>query len=79
VDETALGRALESGHLRGAGLDVFATEPLAVENPLLKHPNVIVTPHLAWFTAETLTRSLGVFAENCRRLRDGEPLINRVV
>ena len=42
-------------------------------------PNVVVTPHVAWFTAETLSRSLGVFAENCRRLRDGEPLLNRVV
>jgi phosphoglycerate dehydrogenase-like enzyme len=79
VDETALCDAIESGHLRGAGLDVFPAEPVEAESPLLRLPNVIVTPHLAWFTRETLSRSLGVFAENCQRLRDGQPLINRVV
>jgi phosphoglycerate dehydrogenase-like enzyme len=79
VDETALCNAITSGHLRGAGLDVFPAEPVDAGSPLLKLPNVIVTPHLAWFTRETLARCLGVFAENCRRLRDGQPLVNRVV
>jgi phosphoglycerate dehydrogenase-like enzyme len=79
VDYAALHRALVTGHLRGAGLDVFDAEPASAAHPLFQLDNVIVTPHVAWFTAETLQRSLGVFAENCRRLRDGEPLLNRVV
>lgn len=79
VDYTALHRALVAGHLRGAGLDVFDSEPATATHPLFALPNVVVTPHVAWLTAETLTRSLGVFQENCRRLRGGEALLNRVV
>ena len=79
VDHDALHHALATGRLRGAGLDVFDAEPASAAHPLFQLNNVIVTPHVAWFTAETLQRSLGVFAENCRRLRDGEPLLNRVV
>ena len=79
VDCDALYRALATGRLRGAGLDVFDSEPASAAHPLFNLPNIVVTPHVAWFTSETLQRSLGVFAENCRRLRDGEPLLNRVV
>jgi phosphoglycerate dehydrogenase-like enzyme len=46
---------------------------------LLELPNVVVTPHLAWLTAETLERSIAVIAENCRRLGAGEPLLHQVV
>jgi phosphoglycerate dehydrogenase-like enzyme len=46
---------------------------------LLALPNVVVTPHLAWLTTETLERSLSVIGENCRRLDTGEPLLHRVV
>jgi phosphoglycerate dehydrogenase-like enzyme len=78
VDEAALREALTSGHLRGAGLDVFAHEPVRANDPLLRLPNVVVTPHLAWLTVETLERSLVVIAENCRSLSAGEPLLHQV-
>jgi phosphoglycerate dehydrogenase-like enzyme len=79
VDETALVEALTSGSLRGAGLDVFGQEPVDPANPLLGLPNVVVAPHMAWLTPETLDRSLAVAFENCRRLKAGQPLLNQVV
>ena len=78
VDEAALLNALRSGRLRAAGLDVFATEPVEAHNPLLALEQVVVTPHIAWLTPQTLERSLAVGLENCRRLRDGEPILHRV-
>ena len=79
VDEAALAVALASGRLRGAGLDVFVQEPVDPANPLLALPNVVVAPHMAWLTPETLDRSLAVAFENCRRLAVGAPLLNRIV
>jgi phosphoglycerate dehydrogenase-like enzyme len=79
VDEQALVAALRGGHLRAAGLDVFAQEPVAVNNPLLQLPNVSVAPHLAWLTTATLQRSLLVAVDNCHRLQAGEALLHRVV
>jgi len=79
VDQAKLVDALASGHLRGAGLDVFAEEPLPRGNPLLGLPNAVLAPHIAWLTPETLVRSLTVAHENCRRLSAGEPLLHQVV
>lgn len=79
VDEARLVEALTSGHLRAAGLDVFAEEPLPRGNPLLGLPGVVLAPHIAWLTPETLVRSLTVAQENCRRLVAGEALLHRVV
>jgi len=78
VDQFALIDALRSGHLAAAGLDVFATEP-PVDDPLLRLDNVVVLPHIAWLTVNTLQRSLAVAVENCRRLAAGETLLHRVV
>lgn len=79
VDEAALVGALKTGHLRAAGLDVVTVEPAPAGNPLFDLDNVVAMPHIAWITPETLDRSLGIAFENCRRIRDGEDLLHRVV
>jgi phosphoglycerate dehydrogenase-like enzyme len=79
VAEALLVEALTSGHLRGAGLDVFAAEPLPRGNPLLGLAGVVLAPHIAWLTPETLVRSLTVAHENCCRLSSGEALLHQVV
>ena len=78
VDEQALVAALATARLAAAGLDVFAEEPVDERNPLLALDPVVVAPHRAWLTQETLGRSIEVAVENCRRLRDGTPLLHRV-
>ena len=78
VDETALVDALRCGRLAAAGLDVFAVEPVVATNPLLALDNVVVTPHVVWYTQDTMRRYLDHAVDNCRRLRDGRDLIDVV-
>lgn len=78
VDEEALVAALRTGRIRAAGLDVFAEEPAAASNPLFDLDNVVLAPHVAWLTPETLGRSIHIAVENCRLLRAGAALLNRV-
>jgi phosphoglycerate dehydrogenase-like enzyme len=79
VDEMSLAANLRSGHLAGAGLDVFEDEPVREPRPLMLCSTAVLTPHIAWLTPETITRSLAVIAENCRRLSGGEALLHEVV
>lgn len=78
VVEKFLTECLATGHLAAAGLDVFAVEPPPRDHPLLRLPNVVCAPHVAWLTRETLERSLVLARENVRRLESGAPLLHRV-
>ncbi len=78
IDQAALGDALSSGHLAAAGLDVFQLEPLESDDPLTRLTNVVLSPHVAWLTRETLRRSLDVARENAERLSAGRTLVHRV-
>jgi phosphoglycerate dehydrogenase-like enzyme len=71
VDEVALLEALKSGKIRGAGLDVFAQEPVNPDHPLLQLPNVIATPHCAGVTYGTSRRRAQAVVQNLERISQG--------
>ena len=72
VDNDALIGALDSGHLAGAGLDVTDPEPLHPDHPLLHHPDVIVTPHVASATPEARERMFGMAVRQALMVLDGQ-------
>jgi len=78
IDEPALIRALQSGAIRGAALDVFDTEPLPVDHPFWKMTNVLLSPHTADRVEGFLAPALTCFLENLERFRKGSPLLNVV-
>jgi phosphoglycerate dehydrogenase-like enzyme len=78
VDNDALAAALRDNRIAAAGLDTFAAEPVDPDDPLLALDNVVLTPHVAWLTPETIERSLEIAADNVRRLAAGQTLHNQV-
>jgi phosphoglycerate dehydrogenase-like enzyme len=78
VDETALLRALESGALAGAALDVTGTEPLPPESPLWKAPNLFITPHTSAVSDRLWQRESALLLDLLERWFDGRELFNQV-
>lgn len=78
VDESALVRALDSGQLAHAALDVAAREPLPADSPLWAHPNITIYPHSASTGEHENERIVDLFCENLRRYLANEPLLNQL-
>lgn len=77
IVEDDLRRALDTGVIAGAAVDVLSSEPPAEDNPLLHAKNIVVTPHIAWATTEARTRLLTIVTDNLSAYLRGERL-NRV-
>ncbi len=78
IDEMALRRALRSGWIGGAVLDVFSEEPLGPDSPLYDTPNLVITPHTSWASDRVAERTVDLFIANLRAFRAGEPMQNVV-
>ena len=72
IVEADVARALESGKLRAAAVDVADVEPIAPDSPLLTAPNCVITPHIAWASLEARQRLLGIAVENLRSFLAGK-------
>lgn len=79
IDEAAMLKALSTGRIKGAGLDVFDTEPLPDGHPFYQLSNLLLSPHCADHTPDWLIRAMRFFLENFERFRKGEPLANVVL
>jgi phosphoglycerate dehydrogenase-like enzyme len=82
TDEGALARAVSQGWIGGAGVDVFTTEPVAQDNPLLEAAregaNIVLTPHMAGATNDARLRIIQTTVDNVVRVAMGQPPINVV-
>lgn len=74
IDEQAVANALRTGKLRGAAVDVVSEEPILGNNPLLKAPNCVITPHMAWAPIETRQRILDITVESIQGYLNGRPV-----
>jgi phosphoglycerate dehydrogenase-like enzyme len=78
VDQDALVRALDDGHIARATLDVVDPEPLPSGHPLFGHERVRLSPHVSWSSPDTIMRTFELFTENLGRYRAGQPLLGVV-
>tara|TARA_Y100000031_G_scaffold111295_1_gene122714 strand:- start:31 stop:435 length:405 start_codon:yes stop_codon:yes gene_type:complete len=78
VDEEVLIRALDEHWIAGAGLDVFAAEPLPTDSRLWELPNVILSPHVSGGMEDYTIEATELFSENLRRYLNGKKLLNVV-
>lgn len=78
IDEIALAEALKSGHIAGAGLDVFSQEPLPANHVLRGAPNLIMTPHVSWRSNRALESLQESLVLRCRQALTGQPLSDLV-
>lgn len=76
IDEYAVANALNSGKLKGAGVDVVTVEPITADNPLLKAKNCVITPHIAWATTQARARLIDVVISNVEAFLSGSPQNN---
>jgi D-3-phosphoglycerate dehydrogenase len=74
IDEAAIARSLHDGRLAGAALDVFEIEPLPEESPLRTAPNLMLTPHAAWYSDAAMDRLQSLAADEIDRALSGRPL-----
>lgn len=73
IDEQALADALHTGKVAGAGLDVLTVEPARPDNPLMKEPNCLITPHIAWAPKESRQRLMDIAVYNLKAWLAGSP------
>ncbi|MGI8998159.1 MAG: D-2-hydroxyacid dehydrogenase [Candidatus Limnocylindria bacterium] len=78
IDEIALRRALTSGWIGGAVLDVFGEEPLSPDSPLYDTPNLVITPHTSWASDRVAERTVDLFIENLQAFQAGHLMRNLV-
>lgn len=74
IVEDDLAKAIESGKIKGAALDVVQNEPIEEDNPLLKLENVIITPHISWAPVETRLRLMKIAIDNFKSYINGNPV-----
>ena len=74
IVEEDLAQALADGKVFAAGLDVVSVEPIRGDNPLLKAPRCLITPHISWAAKEARTRLMHIAEDNLRAFVEGSPI-----